>query len=62
MDHAAFIEGIDGGMVWGLDGDAAEAAVGDGEEGKAARYVGSCHQAKVYQSWNTTRCDCKSQT
>ena len=55
MDHATFIEGVDGGMVWGLDGDAAEAAVGDGEEGKAARYVGSCHQAKVYQGWKKRR-------
>ena len=55
MDHAAFNKGVDGGMVWGLDGDAAEAAVGDGEEGKAARYVGSCHQAKVYQGWKIIR-------
>ena len=55
MDLAAFIEGIDGGMVWGLDGDAAEAAVGDGEERKVARDVGSCHQAKVYQGWKIIR-------
>ena len=50
MDLAAFIKGIDGRMVRGLDGEAAEAAVGDWEEGEVTRNVRCCHLDEIVDS------------
>jgi len=50
MDHAAFIESIYWRVVRRIDGDATEAAVGDGKVGEVARNVGGGHVPKINQS------------
>ena len=50
MGQAAFVEVINGRVIWGINGDAAEATIGDGEVGKVARNVGGRHLDKVVHS------------